>query len=230
MLLRVLFIMLSLLGSTLSYAADEDVEVVPAKKTVEADSSENNRMNKTYIFDAQLLGSGPNVISSQGLSAGYFLNRNMIVSIEATTGTRDNDSFLFSTSSDSYNIRGNSVGVHFKHFVGNSFYYRTGIDYRSLKYKYDYTSSFSPANNVHRSFDGKSFGVTFAIGNQWQFENFNIGCDWIGFTVPLSKSISNESVTSPSATYDNEQLADDEKTYIKNTSATLLRFYLGATF
>jgi hypothetical protein len=228
-MLRGLFVVLSLLGSTLSYAADEDIEIVPApsKKSIEADSSEHHRMNKSYIFDAQVLGFGPNYMSSQGLSAGYFLNRNMIVSIEGTFGKSDNDSSLFSSSSDTYDIKGRSVGVHFKHFVGNSFYYRAGLDYRTVDYKYSYTSTVSSTYDERLSFKGKSFAVTFNIGNQWQFENFNIGCDWVGITLPVSHSISDEVQVS---NYTSNRLKGAEDDYAKKSMLNLLRFYLGATF
>jgi hypothetical protein len=225
------FLMTSLFFSS-SFAADENVEVVPReeKETVISGSSENHRMGKTYIFNGQVLGFGPNLISSQGLSAGYFLNRNMVVFIDATYGKAEDDGKFLSWDSGDFNIKGASVGVHFKHYVGNSFYYRAGIDYRTMDFQYDYVSSFSPSSNYSRGFKGKSVGATFGIGNQWQFENFNLGCDWVGVTIPISKSISDEYVTAGGPSYNLTDLADDEDDYVRKTSLNLLRFYLGASF
>jgi hypothetical protein len=69
----------------------------------------------------------------------------------------------------------------------------------------------------------------FAIGNQWQFENFLIGCDWIGLNVPVSESISKDKVVS-NYSYDITSHNSDRDRLFKNTTGSLLSFYIGASF
>lgn len=202
-----------------SSAADENVEVVP-KETVVDDTSEFHRLNKTWLVDVQLTGIGPSYATNRGLSAGYFLNRNMLLVVEAMGGSLDSaDSFSFLSSVE---IKGRSAGAHFKHFVGNSFYYRIGLDWRQEKY--NYTDLLSPGT---ASFETSSLGITFNIGNQWQWKNFNLGCDWVGITTPISKSIKNEVYT---GSLSSAIIQDDQEILTDDASLNLLRFYLGASF
>lgn len=212
-----------------SYAVDSDVEVVPkeGKEVLYESSSEFNRMDKQWTFGAQLVGVGPTYATSYGLTAGYFLNRNMIFFAEIMTGNLDSDSFLDSnyTSFSTINIDGRSIGAHFKHFVGNSFYYRAGLDLRFIEYK------FSHSSGDQASFKGTSLGLTFNIGNQWQWKNFTLGCDWIGLTVPMSDNYKDEQLTTGgSSFYDPQDFEDDKDTLLGDTTLNVLRFYLGASF
>jgi len=213
--------------SSFVWAAGDDVEIVPRpKETIMESSSEFNRMDKKWFFDVQLLGVGPSYVTQSGIDVGYFIDRNMLVFGEFMLGKLDDGTF--STYADgttgSLSIKGNSLGVHFKHFVSNSFYYRAGLDYRSIKYSLRNTLS-----GASGDFDGRSFAITFNIGNQWQWENFNLGCDWIGISLPISNSLSHESsVTNiyyPSSTY-----KDHQDILVKNANFNVLRFYLGASF
>ena len=82
------------------------------------------------------------------------------------------------------------------------------------------------------SIQESDIGATFAIGNAWQWENFQIGCDWIGVHLPaiyLQKKYSNENVDLTSA-----DSVERRRNYFRNTATMLnvqgLRFYLGAAF
>lgn len=219
-LISLLFITLT----TVAFAADENVEVVPTSPTdkVLQDTSEFHRLNKQWTFGVQLLGAGPSYATQQGLSVGYFLNRNMIIQAEFMTGKIDSDTFVDATSLGSIDVKGRSIGVHFKHFVGNSFYYRAGLDLRSVEYRY------SDSSGGLGRFDGKSSAGTFNIGNQWQWSNFTLGCDWIGISVPLSHSYDNEAYTT--GTYYDQEFNNDKELLTEDSNLNILRFYLGASF
>jgi hypothetical protein len=73
--------------------------------------------------------------------------------------------------------------------------------------------------------------VSLNIGNQWQFKNFTLGCDWVGVTLPLSKKYSNESVaTTGNLATEQQENEDAKEDLTERTQINLLRFYLGASF
>lgn len=69
-----------------------------------------------------------------------------------------------------------------KKFWANSFYTTGGFAYRAVEDRT--TDKVSEMFYVERH--GKSAGLDFAVGNQWQFDNISIGCDWVGWFQPLT--------------------------------------------
>lgn len=209
-----------------------DYMVAPSgAEVIREDSSAFNRVDKTFQINAILFGAGPSLSGSTGLQGGLFLNRNMLLFLEATSGKLSSSLSgkewgSGSESGSSMDVKTRSVGIHFKHYTGNSFYYRAGVDFRNAEYSYVYTST----TTDYYKFKGTSVAANFQIGNQWQWSNFTLGCDWIGISVPLSSKITDEevSVTAP-ITYRDWQKSDED-TFVKNTNVNLLRFYLGASF
>jgi hypothetical protein len=213
--------------AALAAAVDNEEVVVIKKPAVVEDSSEFHRMGKEWQATAQLLGMGAAPTGSTGVSIGKFINRNQLILLDFMNGSGSGKFFWVSE----YEVKTNSVGAYFKHYTGNSFYYRAGLDYNRTEYKHTYRSTYNSDWNSNASFDGQSLNVGFAIGNQWQWENFTLGCDWVGVSVPVSSQISNESLNSGSLSlFDRKDLEDDEDLYVRNGHAQLLRFYLGASF
>jgi len=190
----------------------ENVSIVKAPtKAIFEGSSEHNRIGKKFSVVAQLFGAGPSNSGSQGLSASYFLSRNTQVLIEAM-GNSSNVGFWGSR----YEVKTNSAGVHLKHFTGNSFYLRTGIDYRTVDYKYNYNSIFGSDYYVKRSFKGNSLAAALAIGNQWQWGNFTLGCDWIGLSAPVASTVYDEKLEGNIDSYDRNKQEDDRKRFVSD--------------
>lgn len=186
-------------------------------------TSTSHRANKTFTATYQITGIGPSATFASGITVGFFLNPEWVIMLEGTSGREATIFDIF----DDTDVKSKSFGVHAKNFAGNSFYYRFGVDYRDLEYQY--TDNF--ITTTYRTFDSKSWGVTFGIGNQWQWKNFTLGCDWVGVTLPLSKKYSNESVTtSGSLAFEQSENEDAKKDLTEKTQINLLRFYLGASF
>lgn len=63
-----------------------------------------------------------------------------------------------------------------KLFSGNSFYVRPEAYYR------DFQETVSPElfSSETRQRKVQDIGISISIGNEWQWENFTLGCDWIG--------------------------------------------------
>lgn len=206
-------------------ASADEVQIIDKPQAIFRDSSEHNRMNKNFSLTYMAFGVGPNRAGSIGGTASLFLNRNSSIDFEYVSG-RPLYTNWFSWSD--YDVQTSSYGIHYKQFTGNSFYFRVGADYRTVKYRYTLRDIFTTEVTSINRFEGDSVTATFLIGNQWQWENFTLGCDWIGIALPVTSRISSESVSgsSPNSIY----MKDDQDWLVKNPASIGLRFYLGASF
>lgn len=215
-----------ILGLFLTTAhAAENVQIVDAPTAVIRNSSEHNRMNKNYSVTYMAFGVGPSRSASVGLTLGVFLDRNSEIDLEFIRGI---PTYLNWYSWSEYDIKTSSVGLHYKHFVGNSFYFRVGADYRKVDYRYTSRDIITNAVDSENKFTGDSIAATILIGNQWQWDNFTLGCDWIGAALPLTSNVNTESLSGPNP--NSRYLKEDQDWLLKNGITMALRFYLGATF
>lgn len=211
---------------TTSTAWADNVQVVdPPTETIYRDSSAFNRMNKNYSLTYMAFGIGPSRSGSIGLTLGVFLSRNSQIDFEVVSG-RPLWTNWYTWSE--YDIKTSSAGIHYKHFLGNSFYFRVGADYRKVNYRHTSRDIFTNEIQTENRFEGDSITGTILIGNQWQWENFTLGCDWFGYALPVTSSVHSESVTGPYA--NNRYLEEDKDWLLKKAIGVGLRFYLGASF
>ena len=203
----------------------ENILIVPKQTTVTQDSSEQHRINKKFQISAQLFGANPTATAGSGVNIGYFIDRNSMIIAEVTSS--DSESTFIGSS---YDVKGSSVGVHYKIFIGNSFYVRAGVDQRHVDYQYQYDSIFGTGYSTSSSFKVDSTAASLVIGNQWQWDNFTLGCDWIGFTSPFSHKFSEEKFSANADAIDHDRHESDKKYYGETTVGQGLRFYLGASF
>jgi hypothetical protein len=225
--------LLTLIAVSPAFAAKENVVITKRPIGVLEDSSEANRINKNAMVTLSLTGFGPNMAPATTLTGGIFLDRNKLLLIEGKNG----NSAVSRSYTESYNgvvinegsadAKISQIGGHYKQFVSNSFYFKTGLDYSRVDFKYDFKIS---STNRTTSFDGDALIASFTIGNQWQWQNFTLGADWIGLSSPLASRINNQSISSSASETDKKEFEDDKKMYLTGGSFTALRFYIGASF
>lgn len=214
------FIFALTLGFCLQVHAQED-GARRGSRGQQQGSSEQSRLDKSYQVNAQVFGVGPSLASVSGVQFGIFIDPNSLVLFEVTSGSSSASNFA-----STYKIKASSIGIHYKHFVSNSFYWRGGMDYRTATV--DYEDTWFTAGNL-RSFDGTSFALNFQIGNQWQWENFTMGVDWVGYSLPVTSSVGSEKFDRTS-NYERTTIKNDEDSFLKNSHLNLLRLYLGMSF
>ena len=66
------------------------------------------------------------------------------------------------------------AGVQLKHFFGNTFYAAPEVYYLNFYDNHEGQSATRSDDQV------RSIGLGLRIGNQWQWNHFTIGCDWLG--------------------------------------------------
>lgn len=240
---RLLTLGLLLTSVTSAQAAYEDSSYPTERTRLRAGkTSEMNREDKRWEATFQPIGFSVLPIPSMGLNAGYYLNPDLIIQLELSSGQSDLAVKSSSdTSSISSDITAKTVGVNAKYFTGNSFYFKGGLAYRQIGLKnLNYTSgvstlSSSSASQTKISISDMgsvdSAAAELSIGNQWQWSTFTIGCDWLGVMVPLAVvKIDDRITTSGMSSADRKSLQDAWTTLGKATSVQIGRFYLGASF
>ena len=226
------FILLT--GSFVFAATEENIVVMPkTNEQVYQGSSAFHRIDKKFQVTYQPLGATSNNAGETGLSFGYFIDRDSMILVNATSGQNKISSRTESSdgarSSSEERFSSQSLGVSYKRFFANSFYARSGLDQRRTNADYSYSGFlFLPAESA--SFTVNTTSLSLAIGNQWQWENFTLGCDWFGLSQPLMHSFSNESVSDQPQSIYADQVKRDKKQYGEQLAGMFLQVYLGATF
>lgn len=180
--------------------------------------SEKNRDGKTFQVTGTLLGVGLGSIS--GITTGLFLNENLMLTLRAEQHIFQFD-FL---GLDLYSTHSRLYGVGAKKFFGNSFYLDgallTGFsESRQTQYRYQSGIGSYEARTYEK---WQHSGVQLAIGNQWQWEYFTLGTDWIGYYAPLQKT---------RVEYDQDEGYEDlNSSSFSPGHLRILAFYLGASF
>jgi hypothetical protein len=128
-----------------------------------AATSEEGRVNKKYELSLQT-GGDYRFFGTQ-ISGMYFLDPNNLVGFKIGTG-----------SSGEQNQT--NISAQYKHFYNNSFYIAGETFY--LNTTEDIDGYWGDFFNLHSYASYSSLGAGVRIGNQWTWENFTLGCDWVG--------------------------------------------------
>ncbi|MBP9707339.1 MAG: hypothetical protein KBD78_06810 [Oligoflexales bacterium] len=183
--------------------------------------SASNRQNKQALVAAEVIGLTMFPVS--GIRAGYFVDSNLIAEIGFASGS--------ATINDDWKINKTVIEAKARYFFGNSFYVSGGLGTESFAVDYPVVTQLDEAGLVSKQFsaDVNSFGINTHIGNQWQWEGFMIGVDWLGYYLPLSKSSSFKADSDVSAEAKKIEEDDIKSTY-ESASLHLTRFYMGWAF
>lgn len=198
----------------------EATKEIRAYERIVTDESMKNRMDKKYTINGTILGVAYGA-STSAVEVGYHLKPNLIASLQYTTlNSASADEDWGNDADDDVWKRdgvGHVISAGIKKFESNSFYYKPEIYARSQENVNSTTTGYSSSTGDYLiSKDTnkiEDIGVSFRIGNQWQWDNFTLGCDWIGITRSMTTTKKSGNI----------------KSHDKNT-ASLLNFYLGASF
>lgn len=134
---------------------------------------------------------------------------------------------IFNTSYDNAGKRrleGFNFGIQYKHFVGSTLYLKGGLSQRSIIYSYRTDTDSS-------NFEGKSTAATIAVGNQWESSrDIVLAIDWIGYAMPMSTSITNESLSGSNQLDTQSRMNDVKDATLTDHAYFGLNIYLGVSF
>ena len=211
--------LLTLINSALA-ATSQEVAGESAANRVEVRerSSEHYRMDKDFELTFSPVSLGGFALTNSGVTAGAFINRNSQVLASYSWNATDRTCI----NGINCDLEDKFASVAFKRFVSNTFYMQGGATHHTITY----TESDS-YGDIEFGFDAKITTADFAIGNQWNFNGFTLGCDWVSFALPLSTTYSNSFYTEDS---DMTELNDRQDEWKKNGKMFFTKLYLGATF
>ena len=200
--------------------ADATQEAVPAEpsNTMLLDGkSASDRLANGITLQFQPVGLGVIGTNESLIALGYHITENDLLALEFGAGRSDFQWKWDGQVEDKKVLTGESVGVHYKRFFSDTFYLKTGLDYRGVKYQGDASADFV-------SVAGTSGVVSVLIGNQWQWQNFTLGCDWVGMGIPFASFVSSQYGA------DNDAIAAARNKYLEDIFAQGVRVYIGAIF
>lgn len=161
---------MSLVLGLSAFGKVEDRPVVKLGKyqRIITDESRMNREGQRFLINASPLGVNFLTVSS-ALEFGYYLSTDEILSLQYIS-MRDRNTYR-NEARDGF-----ALEIGYKKFTSNSFYIKPELYYRT-QLKED---SYDDQDGIYTFKDFTDIGVIFKIGNQWQWESFTLGCDWIG--------------------------------------------------
>lgn len=177
-----------------------------------ASTSEANRKKQHLSLTAEILGS-----QGEGGALGLFLGDNVVLEASHVGLDLELSYFEFKTSLSE---------IRAKTFLGNSFYVNAGAGYQLFEgsVHFDFDETYSSSTRITRA------GAVFAIGNQWQWEYFTLGCDWIGAFIPFGKAKVDIDYSHDISEEDKKAREKDLEGIMTLRQSLALRFYLGLTF
>lgn len=129
-------------------------------KFLYAATSQEERANKKYQLSMQ--GGHDYKVYGASFMASKFLGSEELLGLKVGVANDGDDHQTI-------------FALHYKRFVGNSFYFAPEL------YYLNYTETdHSPTLLDYADERATALGLGIRIGNQWQWENFTLGCDWIG--------------------------------------------------
>lgn len=200
-----------LLCTQLAFSAEEQQDSQSANANLQNTDKQNqtsleNRKNLKYQMIVAFLGAEYSGFHNNvAIGAGYFVDSenliNLRYSFQNSGGLTTNDS----TTDYPETLRAFTLSD--RHFFGNSFNVM-GSAYWKQHTKFDRTNA--------NTYLFKDFGLGLRLGNEWQWQNFTMGCDWFGL---------NHSLIKVKNTFPNTRFGIDQE-----LTAAFLNFYLGYSF
>lgn len=126
-----------------------------------AATSQENRAQKKWEITAQT-GADYRFYTTSYMLA-YHLKPDDVLGLKLSHGRSEDDQ------------QQTAVALQYKHFTGNSFYVAGELFYLNT---YEDTDWIIFNQNINSRWI--SMGANIRIGNQWTWEHFTIGCDWVG--------------------------------------------------
>lgn len=182
--------------------------------------SRHNRKNKRFDIVASPLSFKTYASYPYGLTLGYYLSHDQEIELDYNTGKM----YWWGYKAQ---LKERSVVLRYKHYWGNSFYSHVGYGTRSINVEGSETEGISEKYSFKLNYQTKVIDV--GIGNKWQWDNYTMGADWIGFLFPIGSNVS-RSFTDQADEGDKEKVKSSFKELSDSHSVYYLRFYMGISF
>lgn len=172
-------------------------------------TSSGNRKNLKYQIAAGIIGT-EYIKYPITLSVGYYIHSDGILSLRYSA-------LNHSDKWGAYKMKAVTLG--YRRFFGNSFNVMPSIYYKRNTADF-YTEGSYPYVLGSNNLIYEDIGTGFRVGNEWQWQNFTMGCDWFGLNYKAYEINFKEKSLGPIDTH----------APMKALTMTILSFYLGYSF
>ena len=182
---------------------------------INAKISERNRYQKTW---STVLGWGLGLapLATIGGSLGYYITPNLLAELGLYRGAG-----ITTIGETKGNLSWRYTEARTKWFVGNSFYLNMGLGQKTVDVNLEFLDS--PSSLL-------ASGLSYGIGNRWQWETFSLGCDWLGAFRPLQSEVNRTEVTKDLSVSDNEDWDQLWAAVGSPANLQIFRLYMGVSF
>ncbi|WP_141734504.1 hypothetical protein [Oligoflexus tunisiensis] len=145
-----------------------------------ADSGSSAKVRKDKFVQAGVHGG----VNGSGSNFGLFLPGDNRIDVSYSMSSIE---FLGLTYKE------NLYSLEFQSFLGNSFYYALGVTQRNLEITIrDFYIPETGGVTTYLTSKGQSIGPHLVIGNEWQWDYFYLGAEWVGVISSSSWKYENE--------------------------------------
>ena len=189
-----------------------NISAVEIPMIAKDDSSLGNRQDKKFQVTAGMGGEYSMV--GYTLSGGYFINPSEVITFRYARITQNEE--IETTTNELETLRSYTLG--YKRFLGNSFNIQPTFYYRKSALDFIKEGTVKSIGTPNLIYD--DIGIGLRIGNEWQWDNFVMGVDWIGINQTIYKINSKTKWEgSPQSLF-----------FKKETTLVSTSFYLGLSF
>lgn len=176
--------------------------------------------SKMKVYAGAEGGSAIVPFATGGAVLGAYVGQDWLINANYTEGSAD---------VDNVDLKWNYTEVRAKRFFGNSLFVNFGVGQRRYEFDMDATQ-IGGGEDVHLEAESMNSGLSLSVGNQWQWRNVSVGCEWLGAYIPFAR---HSSAPQSQASAD----ADDQKTFrdlfdelAEKPHLSALRVQLGLSF
>jgi hypothetical protein len=195
----------------------------------ETNASQANRGVGRATILVQPIGFGQGI--QNALRLEYSQPGDMRIGLLLQQGTELSDLF------DTFQAYSTTAALYIKRYAGNSFYFELGAaaherNVRTKDYTYDFRSdgSFGAVYYDEEDYRKQDIGLQLGLGNQWQWEHFTLGCEWVGAYVPIQATGFSGKSRRHLTSGEEQELSLGKKKNNLNTSLRALNFSFGWQF
>ncbi|MGZ3790443.1 MAG: hypothetical protein ACXVLQ_18060 [Bacteriovorax sp.] len=199
-----------------AFSSEKEAPIVEpqdqTRPTKKVNTSLDNRQNKKYQLS---VGVGNEYsMAAFTFSAGYFIDPSQVITFRYSEINQDQE--YEAVSNELHKMKAYTLG--YKKFLGNSFNVQPTLYYRRSSTDFVHEGTVKSVGTPNLVYDDMGVGVR--IGNEWQWDKFVMGVDWIGMNETIHK-INSQKIWQglPQATH-----------YKTETTFTVVSAYLGASF
>ena len=192
-------------------APEKEKEVVIVYRGEPDSQTRRTEGNYKYQINAGLAGVEYVGIGAATVGLGYFLSPKSMLSLKYANQNGTN-------GDEATKMRSLTLG--YRYFTGNSFNIMPAIYYRRSN-SVHYRAAFFTGTPERSTLTYEDVGAGLRIGNEWQWENFTLGADWIGVNAKVIQI--NKEKHNGSGDFDLFSIEED-------ITITMLSFYIGYTF